>query len=282
MNKIHTEHLTDKLRFNMILVEGGKFMMGAEEGGDDDERPVHQVDLDSFCIGEFPVTQDIWCEVMKENPSPSYFEGDRRPVEQISWYDAIEFCNALSKRQGLKEVYTIDKKTKDPNNNNENDELKWLVTLNDTANGYRLPTEAEWEFAARGGKHSKGYLYAGSNKLKEVGWYGENSDRETKHVGQLQPNELGLFDMSGNVYEWCWDWFDNEYYKECASKTLEKNPRGPSVGVSRVLRGGLWDFDPQDCRSSYRYFLWPLNRDFDLGFRLVLSPSQLAVDPAFL
>jgi formylglycine-generating enzyme required for sulfatase activity len=149
-----------------------------------------------------------------------------------------------------------------------------------TKRHYRLPTEAEWEYAARGGAHRQqdGYRYAGSDKLKEVGWYIGNSDGETKAVGLKYTNELGLYDMSGNVWEWCNDWFDEKYYQACHEKGLVQDPQGPEKGVYRVVRGGGWIDDPRHCRVACRYTFGPAVRGYDLGFRLALS-RQLTRKP---
>ncbi|MCB0576929.1 MAG: formylglycine-generating enzyme family protein, partial [Saprospiraceae bacterium] len=164
---ILTERLPNDIAFDMLLVDGGEYLMGgAEEEAGNDEKPVHRVKVSTFYLGKYPVTQSVWQSVMRDNPSN--FKGDNRPVEQVSWDDVQEF-------------------------------LKKLNSL--TKQDYRLPTEAEWEFAARGGLHSEEYLYAGSDKLKQVGWYNANSNGETHEVGQKLGNELGLYDMSGNVYE---------------------------------------------------------------------------------
>ena len=230
------EILPDGAAFEMIFVEGGNFFMGSdEEEAFGNEKPVHEVKLSGFYIGKFPVTQALWKAVMKDNPS--FFTGDTRPVEMVSWEDTQAFLQKLNKQTGK---------------------------------AYRLPTEAEWEYAARGGQQGKGYKYAGSNKLKEVGWYDENSHVETKAVGLKYPNELGLFDMSGNVLEWCQDWHDWDYYKECEKQGIVENPLGPAEGSDRVLRGGSWDHDARLCRCTYRYHSSPEHRSYRLGFRLVL------------
>ena len=189
----------------MMLVEGGQYMMGDDNGEYDREKPAHPVEVSSFYLGKYLVTQQLWQAVMDENPSS--FKGENRPVETVSWDDAKRFIKKLNVA------------TKQP---------------------FRQPTEAEWEFAARGGIYSQGYTYSGSDKLKQVGWYRDNSNRETHDVGLLLANELGLYDMSGNVYEWCEDRFDEKYYEKCQREGTVKNPVGPDEGVRRVLRGGDW------------------------------------------
>src|SRR5580765_6306474 len=176
------------------------------------------ISVSDFYIGKYEVTQKEWTEVRGNNPS--HFKGDSLPVETVSWYDCVEDCNTRSVKEGLKPFYSIDKKNKDPNNRTVVDEIKWAVTINAGANGYRLPTEAEWEYAASGGRTSKGYSYSGGNEIDKVGWYWvnsgdtnltgfwtwprvqENHDR-THPVGSKAPHELGLYDLSGNVREWC-------------------------------------------------------------------------------
>jgi formylglycine-generating enzyme required for sulfatase activity len=139
-----------------------------------------------------------------------------------------------------------------------------------TGKKYRLPTEAEWEFAARGGKKSKGYEYAGSNEIEAVAWYDENSEDKTHPVGQKKPNELGILDMSGNVLEWCSDWYEESYYNSSPGN----NPQGPASGSNRVLRGGGWSYIPRNCRVSIRYYYYPVSWHSSIGFRLVLVPSS--------
>jgi len=246
----YTETLPPAFSFDMIHVEGGEFDMG---GNDQDalnwEKPVHRVKLDTFSLGKYPVTQALWKAVMGEASDPSGFKGDQRPVETISWEEIV---------------------------NNFLPELNRITAQSRPAGTeYRLPTEAEWEYAARGGKHHSPYLYAGSNKLKEVGWYNENSYNETKPVGLKDPNELGLYDMSGNVYEWCSDWFDEKYYESCHKKGAVLNPCGPEEGVYRVVRGGGYFDGARHCRVSYRDRGEPGNRIVNFGFRLALPPQSV-------
>ncbi len=225
--------ILDRLISNMVYVDGGTFMMGAtaEQGNDAyyDEKPAHRVTLSSFRIGKYEVTQKEWQAVMGSNPSD--FKGDNRPVECVSCNDCQEFIRKLN---------------------------------NLTARKFRLPTEAEWEFAARGGRKSRGYKYAGSNNIESVAWYDDNSSGETHDVGTKQPNELGLYDMSGNVWEWCQDWFGSY------GSAPQTNPTGPSSGSNRVRRGGSWDFSAWGCRVSIRGDSTPGGRSYDFGLRLVL------------
>ena len=223
----------DNLVANMVHVEGGTFIMGAtsEQDSDayDDEAPAHQVMLSSFSIGRYEVTQEEWQAVMGSNPS--YFEGEKRPVEQVSWDDCQEFIRKLNVMTGK---------------------------------AFRLPTEAEWEFAARGGNGSRGYKYAGSNDIDSVAWYSENSGSKTHPVGKKNPNELGLYDMSGNVWEWCSDWYGNY------SSSSFTNPIGASLGPNRVYRGGSWYSYARNCRVSERSDFKPDFQYCYLGLRLVM------------
>ena len=260
--EIHTEQLKNAaLAFQLVKVQRGLLLL----------TETITAELSDFWIGTYPITQDLWHAVMGENPS--YFQGARRPVENVNWYDCIEFCNALSERQELEPVYTVDKSQQDPNNTNENDNQKWLVTANHSATGYRLPTEAEWEYAARGGRHTRGFEYAGSDDLDEVGWYDDNSLRATWPVGQKRPNELGIYDMSGNVREWCWDWYADypTAYKDAYMGPM-KNPKGHISGEYRVLRGGSWINNPDYCRVDLRSFNWPLYRN--LNSAVFVSPGR--------
>ncbi|MBR5215147.1 MAG: formylglycine-generating enzyme family protein [Bacteroidales bacterium] len=221
--------------FTMIAVEGGTFQMGAtsEQGSDaeSDESPVHDVTLSSYYIGETEVTQELWEAVMGSNPS--YYSGyPQRPVEYVSWNDCQEFITKLNQLTGK---------------------------------NFRLPTEAEWEYAARGGNKSKGYKYSGSNTIDNVAWYASNSSSRTHDVKTKQANELGIYDMSGNVWEWCQDWYGSY------SSGSQTNPTGPSSGPSRVIRGGGWGNDAGICRVSNRNAGIPGGSSGILGLRLSLS-----------
>ncbi len=220
--------------FTMVAVEGGTFKMGAtsEQGNDadSDEKPVHSVTLSDYYIGETEVTQKLWEAVMGSNPS--YFKGSQKPVEKVSWHDCKEFIEKLNQLTGK---------------------------------NFRLPTEAEWEYAARGGKESQGYKYSGSNTIGNVAWYYNNSNSTTHDVKTKSSNELGIYDMSGNVWEWCEDRYGSY------SSGSQTNPTGPSYGSYRVLRGGSWDSNAKYCRVSFRLNSNPDFRYDDGGFRLALS-----------
>jgi len=220
------------VEYPMAFVSGGSFDMGAtsEQGSDadSDEQPVHRVSLSSYRIGKYEVTQELWEAVMGSNPS--YFKGARHPVEQVFWNDCQRFINKLNELTGQ---------------------------------NFRLPTEAEWEFAARGGNSSLGYKYSGSNNIDNVAWYNGNSGNTTHNVGTKSPNELGIYDMSGNVWEWCSDWY-GEY-----SSASQTNPKGPGSGSDRVNRGGSWYYFAGYGRVSFRNYRTPDFRSY-LGFRLCL------------
>jgi formylglycine-generating enzyme required for sulfatase activity len=235
-----------------VRIPGGTFMMGTASGGNNNERLVRQVTVSSFQMGIYPVTQREWLEIMGSNPSR--FKGDNLPVESVSWFDAVNFCNRLSLREGLTPVYTISGSGN-----------RRTVTWNRDANGYRLPTEAEWEYAARGGNGSPGnFIYSGSNNVDEVAWYRSNSGRRTHPAGIKAPNALGLYDMSGNVLEWVWDWFGSY------SNMRLTDPVGPDSGSLRVIRGGSWGFNEHSLRSASRFSIRPGFRRNFIGFRLVL------------
>ena len=224
----------DGISIDMVRVEAGTFTMGATremKKPNDDEKPTHQVTLtNDYYIGKYEVTQALWQAVMGNNPS--YFKGDNLPVERVSWDDCQDFLSKLNRITG---------KT------------------------FRLPTEAEWEYAARGGKKSRGYQYSGSKNLSDVAWYKDNGGSKTHAVGTKQPNLLGIYDMSGNVYEWCQDRY-GEY-----NSSSQVNPTGANSGYSRVFRGGNCFRYARYCRSSCRYNNTPGYRFYNLGLRLVLS-----------
>ncbi|CAM4453752.1 formylglycine-generating enzyme family protein [Paenibacillus tarimensis] len=250
----------------LVFIKGGTFTNTKSNFFGKSER------ISDFYIGQYEVTQQEWTEVMGHNPSA--FQGDGLPVEMVSWYDAVEYCNLRSIKEGLMPYYHIDKGKKDPNNRSEHDNLKWTVTIDPEADGYRLPTEAEWEYAASGGQQSKGYTYSGSSDADEAAWYWrnagdkylsgdwnwpiiENNRNRTKAVGLKKPNELGLYDMSGNVREWCWNWYGD---------SLDS-----SSGSYRVVKGGGWIGGLINNAVSYRGKFEANGFGPDQGFRVVRS-----------
>lgn len=252
----------------MLLVPGGTFEMGdVFDDGDAWEKPVHTVTLSDFYIGKTEVTfaeYDIFCSATgRKKPSDAGWGRGKRPVINVSWYDAVAYCNWLSERQKLKKVYTISKDT---------------VTADWSADGYRLPTEAEWEYAARSGgkrvRFGNGKDVADPSEINFAGSAPKTNysrmgvfREKTVPVGSFQPNDLGLHDMTGNVWEWCWDWLGENYYTKSASD----NPNGPSSGYRRVLRGGSWGNPPDNVRVAYRNGRDPSSGDFDYGFRIARS-----------
>lgn len=218
------------VQFTMVAVEGGTYQMGSTSG-ESNEKPVHEVKLNSFAIGQTEVTQELWEAVMGTNPSNS--KGSKLPVETVSWNDCQTFITKLNQLTGQQ---------------------------------FRLPSEAEWEYAARGGNKSKGYTYSGSNNLADVAWFTDNSGTKTHEVATKIPNELGIYDMSGNVWEWCQDWYSENYY----ASSVINNPTGPASGSRRVRRGGGWGSVATYCRVANRNWDTPSFSNFDLGFRLAL------------
>ncbi len=229
-----TTFTVNGVSFTMVAVQGGTFTMGAttEQGSDaeDCEKPAHQVTLCSYSIGQTEVTQELWQAVMGSNPG-SFTGNLQRPVAEVSWNDCQTFINKLNQMTGM---------------------------------SFRLPTEAEWEYAARGGNRSRGYKYAGSNTLGDVAWCVSNSGQATHPVATKAPNELGLYDMSGNVREWCQDLYGSY------SSDAQTNPTGPASGSLRVYRGGCYCFSTSYCRVSFRYYHTPSYTDSSFGLRLAL------------
>jgi PKD repeat protein len=225
-------------KYGMMPVQGGSFMMGctAEQiNCDKDETPLHSVTLSNYYLGKYEVTQALWEEIMGSNPA--FFKGSTLPVHMVNWYDIQEFITKLNKQSGL---------------------------------NFRLPTEAEWEFAARGGINSNKTLYSGSSDIREVGWYLQNAGNTTNSVGLKKSNELGLYDMSGNVYEWCSDWYGNYI------DVPQTNPQGPAVGdpvTGKVIRGGSWGDIERYCRVSWRMGKKPEEPGKGTGFRLAITPN---------
>jgi formylglycine-generating enzyme required for sulfatase activity len=251
----------------MVSVPGGTFTMGDTRGGGySDELPTTTVTLNSFYIGRYEVTQSEWQATMGSNPAQDYGVGDNYPVYYVSWYAIINYCNLRSMADGLTPVYSISGSTNPanwgtvPTSNN----ATWnAVICNWSANGYRLPTEAEWEYAARGATNAPDYLYSGSDNIDLVAWYdGNNAPLGSKPVGTKAPNGLGIYDMNGNIGEWCWDWYGSY------SSSAQNNPTGPASGTARLVRGGDWGNSAEYCRVSCRGCTFPFY-SYGGGFRLV-------------
>jgi len=255
-------HCTIKTPDNFIYVKGGSVK------NKNSKLFEKKLKIKDFFIAKYEVTQKEWTEIMGYNPSR--FKGDSLPVETVSWYECIEFCNKKSMKDGLKPYYIIDTINKDFINADDFDSIKWTVGIDEKANGYRLPTEAEWEYAATGGNKSKNFKYSGSNDLNEIGWFWQNSGDKflnsgwywpmleqnhcrTHNVGSKKPNELGIYDMSGNVREWCWD----VHYKS-----------NPYDLTGRIWKGGGWIGADFCCEPSYTGYLQASGKGADQGFRL--------------
>jgi len=273
----------DPIPGEMVLVEGGTFQMGNHFAKlSSDQLPVHSVTISDFNIGKYEVTQSEWATYM--STLGYYFgEGDNYPAYYVSWYEAIVYCNKRSIAEGLTPCYGINLST-NPNDwgsaPSSSDEDWNQVYCAWNSNGYRLPTEAEWEYASRGGIHwADNYIYSGSDSADQVAWHSSNS---TQPIGTKAPNQLGLYDMSGNVEEWCWDWYRSDYYSICDSLGNITNPYGPASSISsisdsyrRITRGG-------NFTRYYAFYFWNSNRYFGgpgylecwraSGFRVARTP----------
>ncbi len=238
-DEVRAPSLSDELKGRMVGIKGGSFTMG------DTDKGTYEAEVVAFEIDKYPVTQSLYRKVMGANPS--YFEGEDRPVVKVSWFDAVEFCNRLSGQMGYSPAYNIKGKN---------------VDLLENSNGFRLPSEAEWEYACRAGATNEDDR---DYDLDRIAWYDANSGDESHGVGQKEANEWGLYDMLGNVREWCWDW-----YGAYPSKST-KDYTGPSSGPNRVVRGGGWGYPARYCRSAIRGYDSPDNRSGVLGFRLSRS-----------
>ncbi len=243
--------LVNSIGMKLKRIRAGSFRMGAlpeETDAYKDERPQHRVRITHpFYLGVYEVTQDEYKQVMRQNPS-KFQVSDQQPVEQVSWLDAVKFCNALSEQEGRKPYYRI-----------EGD----VVTLAG-GRGYRLPTEAEWEYACRAGSSTRFPFGDDAAGLGDYAWYDKNSGQKTHAVGQKRPNAWGLHDMLGNVWEWCADGYDENYF----SSSPPADPPGPAKARFRVNRGGGWDGDPGTCRPAVRFKNTPKRRYYSLGFRV--------------
>lgn len=233
ISKGYQSFIVNGVSFDMIFVQGGTFTMGYTAGQGDDcyniEKPAHQVTLSNFALGKHEVTQALWKAVMGSNPSE--FKGNKLPVETVSWVEIQDFILKINHLTGKQ---------------------------------FSLPTEAQWEFAARGGVHSTSHQYSGDSNVDNCAWHKENSESTTHAVGSKAPNELGIYDMSGNVWEWCSDWYG------AYSDSTQTNPQGPLSGQYRVLRGGSWSYAASNCCVSNRRSSTPSYRDSFIGFRLAL------------
>jgi len=235
------KEITTEGGVEMVLIPAGSFIMG-DEKGEPDETP-HKVYVDAFYMDRYQVTQQEYERLMGENPSR--WKGARDPVDQVRWSDAVKYCNARSREEGLEPCYDLE---------------TWRCNFD--ANGYRLPTEAEWEYACRAGTKTSYYFGDDERKLRVFAWFEQNSGGRHHPVGQKLPNPWGLFDMHGNVWEWCNDFYKVDYYRE----SPERNPRGPDEGETKVLRGGCFSSKPRECRSSHRYYENPAYSDVCFGY----------------
>jgi formylglycine-generating enzyme len=255
----------------MVRVPAGNIIMGDTNGIGIAGATAHHVNLSSFYIGRHEVTQAEWMAVMGTDQNPSCYSGDdQRPVEQVSWYMTLIFCNKKSLSEGRTPVYSINGSTNPDEWNAVPHAPDWdAANCNWSANGYRLPTEAEWEYAARSASSNPDYLYSGSNEIDTVAWYSDNSDEITHPIANKTHNALSLYDMTGNVWEWCWDWFSASYYN---SGPVD-NPTGPGVSPysCRLFRGGSYNSPIFQSYICYRGNNTPNLTGPDIGFRIATS-----------
>ena len=265
---------------DMVTVPSGAFPMGSPKGTSnslDIERPVHQVEVKEFLLGKYEVTQGQYFEVTGTRPGNFLTNAENDspdgwmllPIEMVNWYEALIFCNRLSIKEKLNPVYRISGSV-NPDDWGDaplNKNAVWdAVDMTAGANGYRLPTEAEWEFAARGGDSApKTTVYSGSNSADSVSWYYDNSKFKIHEIGKKAPNQLDLYDMSGNAMEWCWDWLGNY------TADTQSSPTGPLAGQFRIIRGGGWSVSVHYSRIAYRHYNNPYYRGVNLGFRVARS-----------
>ncbi len=249
----------------MVELPGGTFQMGSPDSDDlagNWEKPQHSVTVSAFAIARYPITRKLYREILGRSPEQweRDKDDDRLPANYLTWFDAVNFCNALSEKQGLRPCYSI-----------EGDQVNW----DQKANGYRLPTEAEWEYAVRAGTTTRWFFGDNDADLGRYAWFTSNSGGRVHSVGEKQPNPWDLHDMIGNVWEWCWDWFGDYSKGEAAI-----DPIGPLAGVSRVLRGGAYWGVGRNLRSAGRYGLVPEGRLGGIGVRCVRGPRRQPLDPS--
>lgn len=251
-------------RAEMVFIEGGSFYMGNNfSEGFLDEKPEHKITVSDFYMSKYEVSFEMFDNFCLSTGFSQTDDGgygrDKNPAINVSWEGAIKYCNWLSKRFGYEPVYDLEIDSSGMRINSVN----W------DADGFRLPTEAEWEYVAKGGSKSQGYAYTGSNKPEEVAWFSENSDNSPHEIGTLKPNELGIYDILGNAWEWCWDIYDASYY----SKSEETDPRGPDKGDNRVYRGGNFESKAEFIRITRRFNLSPRMKTGLVGIRLVQNSN---------
>jgi formylglycine-generating enzyme required for sulfatase activity len=254
------EVITTQSGLEMIAIGGGWFEMGSDKGGDD-ESPVHKVWISPFLMDRYEVVQGQFRKF--QMPDPSHFKNPKKPLDQINWTDATMYCNERSLAEDLEPCY---------------DEETW--DCNFAAGGYRLPTEAEWEYACRAGTDSQYSFGDTILKIQDHAWFADNSSKTTQPAGQKQPNPWRLYDMHGNVSEWCNDFYSEDYYKQ----SPDRDPKGPPVGKERVLRGGAWNSSADSCRSAYRASDPSINdtclASDAIGFRCVRNaPDKVSSEP---